>query len=120
MSIFVGRVVGIKMQKTAKVEVCRMFLHPHVLKVGDEMPVHVMNCGVACVHCICYLPTQYIRRRKVFFAHDENGDCVEGDVVMIKSCFPISKMKHFTIEEILEKAPRYEPPPQDLPAQHTS
>ena len=58
---------------------------------------------------------QYIRRRKVFFAHDENEECVEGDVVMIKSCFPISKMKHFTIEEILDKAPRYEPPsPQDL------
>lgn len=33
MSQFVGRVVGTKMQKTAKVEVCRMFLHPHVLKV---------------------------------------------------------------------------------------
>lgn len=39
MSQFVGRVVGTKMQKTAKVEVCRMFLHPQVLKVslrGEE------------------------------------------------------------------------------------
>lgn len=33
MSQFVGRVIGTKMQKTAKVEVCRMFLHPQVLKV---------------------------------------------------------------------------------------
>ncbi len=35
MSTFIGRVIGIKMQKTAKVEVCRMFLHPHVLKVSE-------------------------------------------------------------------------------------
>lgn len=32
-TMFVGRVVGTKMQKTAKVEVTRMFLHPQVLKV---------------------------------------------------------------------------------------
>ena len=34
---------------------------------------------------------------------------MEGDVVMIKSCYPISKKKHFTIEEIVERAPRYTP-----------
>ena len=33
MALFIGRVVGTKMQKTAKVEVTRMFLHPQVLKV---------------------------------------------------------------------------------------
>ena len=33
MAQFFGRVVGTKMQKTAKVEVTRMFLHPQVLKV---------------------------------------------------------------------------------------
>lgn len=33
MALFLGKVVGTKMQKTAKVEVTRMFLHPQVLKV---------------------------------------------------------------------------------------
>ena len=37
MSLFVGTVIGTAMQKTAKVVVNRMFLHPHVLKVsGNE------------------------------------------------------------------------------------
>lgn len=56
---------------------------------------------------------QYIRHRKVFFAHDEKEECVENDVVMIKSCFPISKMKHFVIDHILERAPRYQPELED-------
>ena len=34
MALFIGKVVGTKMQKTAKVEVTRMFLHPQVLKVN--------------------------------------------------------------------------------------
>ena len=42
----------------------------------------------------------------MFFAHDEKEEGVEGDVVMIKSCFPISKLKHFVIEEFIERAPR--------------
>ena len=33
MSLFIGKVIGTAMQKTAKVEVNKMFLHPHVLKV---------------------------------------------------------------------------------------
>jgi len=33
MAQFIGKVIGTKMQKTAKVEVIRMFLHPQVLKV---------------------------------------------------------------------------------------
>ena len=35
MSLFIGKVIGTKMQKTAKVEVTRLFLHPHVLKVRN-------------------------------------------------------------------------------------
>ena len=39
MAQFIGRVVGTKMQKTAKVSVTRMLLHPQVFKVlerGEE------------------------------------------------------------------------------------
>ena len=35
MAQFIGRVVGTKMQKTAKVEVIRLQLHPLVLKVSS-------------------------------------------------------------------------------------
>ena len=77
MAQFIGRVIGTKMQKTAKVEVTRMFLHPQVLK--------------------------YIRKRKTFFAHDENEQCRTGDLVIIKECRPISKKKHFTVVEIVEE-----------------
>ena len=35
MSLFIGKVIGTKMQKTAKVEVTRLFLHPQVLKVRN-------------------------------------------------------------------------------------
>ena len=33
MAQFLGKVIGTQMMKTAKVEVTRMRLHPHVLKV---------------------------------------------------------------------------------------
>ncbi len=48
MSQFVGRVVGTKMQKTAKVEVLRMFLHPQVLKV--QFPHPQMNFNTIYIH----------------------------------------------------------------------
>lgn len=53
---------------------------------------------------------QYIRRRKVVFADNKNK-CIVGDVVLIKSCPPISKKKHYTIHEVVAHAPRYTPLP---------
>ncbi len=41
MSVYLGKVVGTLMQKTAKVEVSRMFLHPHVLKVRTSSVWHL-------------------------------------------------------------------------------
>jgi len=40
----------------------------------------------------------------VYFAHDENNDCTRGDLVRIKECRPLSKMKAFTVDEIVQKA----------------
>ena len=56
------------------------------------------------------MSVQYIRRRKRLFAHDETEKCIVGDVVLIKSCLPISKKKHYVVQEIVESAPRYVPP----------
>lgn len=63
MALFIGKVVGTKMQKTAKVEVTRMFLHPQVLKVreclagGLEMhSITTMNLYVLCAQTTCTAP----------------------------------------------------------------
>ena len=70
----VGTVVSTKMQKTAVVEVERVFRHPLYHKV--------------------------VRSAKVFKVHDELG-ANPGDKVRIVESKPISKTKHWVIEEIL-------------------
>ena len=42
----------------------------------------------------------------MYFAHDENNECVRGDLVIIKECQRLSKNKYFTVAEIVDKAPR--------------
>ena len=70
----VGTVISTKMQKTAVVEVERVFRHPLYHKV--------------------------VRSAKIFKAHDELG-ASPGDKVRIVESKPISKTKHWVIEEIL-------------------
>eukprot|EP00924_Labyrinthula_sp_SR-Ha-C_P015158 maker-scaffold_9-snap-gene-10.5-mRNA-1 protein AED:0.01 eAED:0.01 QI:1587/1/1/1/0/0/2/76/106 len=41
---------------------------------------------------------------KKFIAHDEHEICRVGDEVRIKSCRPLSKRKHFTLDEKLKDA----------------
>jgi small subunit ribosomal protein S17 len=73
-----GRVVSSKMHKTITVELERNIRHPVYQK--------------------------YIRRRTKLHAHDENGECGEGDLVMIEECRPISKTKSWRLVKVLEKA----------------
>lgn len=40
---------------------------------------------------------KYIRRRKKFLVHNPGNQHAEGDAVMIASCRPLSKRKHFII-----------------------
>ena len=40
----------------------------------------------------------------MYFAHDEPNECSRGDLVRIKECRPLSKMKRFRIEEIVARA----------------
>lgn len=70
----VGTVINTKMQKTAVIEVERVYRHPLYHKV--------------------------VRTEKIFKAHDELGANV-GDKVRIVESKPISKTKHWVIEEIL-------------------
>jgi len=74
----IGRVISNKMQKTVVVQVERLRRHPRYGKV----------VGV----------------RKKFYAHDEEGACQNGDVVRITETRPLSRLKRWTVAEILERA----------------
>ncbi len=51
---------------------------------------------------------KYIRRRKKYYAHDENNETRIGDVVKIMETRPLSKLKRWRIVEILRRAERLE------------
>ncbi len=77
----VGTVVSNKMQKTAVVEVERVFRHPLYHKV--------------------------VRTAKTFKVHDEFG-VSPGDRVRIVESKPISRSKYWVIEEVLRVEERSE------------
>jgi small subunit ribosomal protein S17 len=73
-----GRVVSDKMQKTVTVLVERRVKHP--------------------------LYGKYMTRTAKYHAHDENGECHEGDLVEIEECRPLSKTKAWRVTKLLEKS----------------
>ena len=73
-----GRVVSNKMNKTVVVSVERIVEHP---LYGKRM-----------------------KRTGKFHAHDENNECHEGDLVEIRETRPLSKMKHWRVARIVERA----------------
>lgn len=74
----VGRVVSDRMQKTVVVVVERTHSHPRFGKV--------------------------VKVRKKFYAHDQEEVCREGDLVRIVESRPLSRLKRWTVAEILERA----------------
>ena len=73
-----GRVVSNKMQKTVTVLLERQVQHPLYGKI--------------------------VRRSTKVHAHDEKGECKEGDTVRIAECAPMSKTKNWRVVEILARA----------------
>ena len=73
----VGNVVSTKMQKTIVVEVTRKKAHPMYKRV--------------------------ISIRKKFYAHDEKNEAHPGDTVRIEESRPLSKLKRWTLKEIVRK-----------------
>ncbi|XP_055036739.1 small ribosomal subunit protein uS17m [Misgurnus anguillicaudatus] len=63
----IGRVIGTKMKKTAKVRVTRLVLDPYLLK--------------------------FYNKRRTYFAHDALEQCAIGDVVLLKA-LPERRSKH--------------------------
>jgi len=73
-----GRVVSNKMQKTVTVLLERQVQHPLYGKI--------------------------IRRSTKVHAHDEKGECKEGDTVRIAECRPLSKTKNWRVVEVVARA----------------
>ena len=74
----IGQVVSAKMHKTIVVEVTRRVSHP------------------------VYKRT--INKRSKFYAHDEEQRAHIGDTVRIIECRPMSKLKRWTLGEVIRKA----------------
>ncbi|MCM8758706.1 MAG: 30S ribosomal protein S17 [Candidatus Omnitrophica bacterium] len=70
--------------------------------VSDKMDkTRVVLVEVLTRHPV-YLKT--IKKRKKFYAHDESNVSRVGDIVLIRQCRPLSKLKRWKIVEILQKA----------------
>lgn len=69
--ILEGKVVSTKQDKTVTVLVERRYMHPMYKK--------------------------YVRRTDKYAAHDEHNAAVEGQVIQIQECRPISKRKTWTV-----------------------
>ena len=74
----VGNVVSTKMQKTIVVEVEMRKQHPKYKRV--------------------------IKLSKKFYAHDEQNSAHVGDVVRIRESRPLSKLKRWTLEEVIRRS----------------
>ena len=74
----VGQVVSTKMQKTIVVEVEMRKAHPKYKRI--------------------------VRSTKKFYAHDEQSSARMGDVVRIRETRPLSKLKRWTLEEIVRRS----------------
>jgi small subunit ribosomal protein S17 len=73
-----GRVVSNKMAKTVTVLLERQVPHPLYGKI--------------------------VRRSTKVHAHDEDGQCKEGDLVRIAECRPLSKTKNWRVIEVITRA----------------
>jgi small subunit ribosomal protein S17 len=74
----VGNVVSTKMQKTIVVEVEMRKAHAKYKRI--------------------------VKSSKKFYAHDEQNSARVGDVVRIRESRPLSKLKRWTLEEIVRRS----------------
>ena len=74
----VGLVVSTKMQKTIVVEIEMRKAHPKYKRI--------------------------VKSSKKFYAHDEQNSARVGDVVRIREVRPLSKLKRWSLEEIVRRS----------------
>src|ERR1700709_1702475 len=85
----VGNVVSTKMNKTIVVEIEMRKAHPKYKRV--------------------------MKSNKKFYAHDEQNSARVGDVVRIREARPLSKLKRWSLEEIVRPPPPPPPPRREKP-----
>ena len=81
----IGIVVSTKMQKTIVVEIEMRKAHPKYKRV--------------------------MKSNKKFYAHDEQNSARVGDVVRIREARPLSKLKRWSLEEIVRRSTLVEAAP---------
>jgi small subunit ribosomal protein S17 len=86
----IGIVVSTKMQKTIVVEIEMRKAHPKYKRV--------------------------MKSNKKFYAHDEQNSARVGDVVRIREARPLSKLKRWSLEEIVRRSSLAEPVSTPAPA----
>lgn len=86
----VGTVVSTAMDKTAVVEVQRLYVHSKFRKI--------------------------IKHRKKYFAHDEHDICGVGDKVQIRYIGQLSSKKHWAVIDMIHRHPRLEGEPFPMSA----
>ena len=84
----IGEVVSTKMAKTIVIVVSRRVPHP--------------------------LYKRIVAKRKKFYAHDEEGKAKLGDVVRIVESRPLSKLKRWTLAEVIRRAAQVGAQPAEL------
>ncbi len=72
-----GEVISDKMNKTVVVRVTRSFRHP--------------------------LYGKLVKKWKKYYAHDEENNCKEGQLVKIRETRPLSKLKRWKVVEAVSK-----------------
>ncbi|WP_097356837.1 30S ribosomal protein S17 [Candidatus Enterovibrio escicola] len=48
--------------------------------------------------------SKFIKRTTKLHVHDKNNECVQGDIVEVRECRPLSKTKSWTLVRVVEKA----------------
>ncbi|EJD38162.1 hypothetical protein AURDEDRAFT_129034 [Auricularia subglabra TFB-10046 SS5] len=93
----IGRVAKAgRMVKTVTVTVDRLVVHKRTLKARAPA-----RCSLPFI-TVCLRAAQRIKRTKNYLVHDESDSLREDDVVLIRNCPPISKLKRFTVAEVLK------------------
>ena len=75
----IGEVISDKMEKTIVVRVERRVAHPRFRKIVTRFSKH--------------------------YAHDESGQAGVGDTVRIRETRPLSRLKRWTLVEVVQRAP---------------
>lgn len=73
-----GKVVSSRMNKTLVVAIQRLVKHP--------------------------LYKKYVKRTTKLYVHDEKNDAREGDIVRVVETRPLSKLKCWRVESVIERA----------------